>query len=202
MSLRSIISRIRFPWNRYQKYLCRKQGVRFSDQDSVRFFGESRLAISPDSQVSIGKNFACRSGVKYSFDNGLMSKILTWGGSELTIGDNVGISNTLIYCSQKITIGNNVFIGGGTMIFDNNFHSVDYLDRRGPDNGCGKARRLPVTIDDDVFIGAKCIILKGVTIGARSTIAAGSVVVKDIPSDCIAGGNPCKVIKMINNPSL
>ena len=54
-----------------------------------------------------------------------------------------------------------------------------------------------IIIEDDVFIGAKCIINKGVRIGARSIIAAGSVVVSDIPSDVIAGGNPCKVIKGI-----
>ncbi|HIS10399.1 MAG TPA: acyltransferase, partial [Candidatus Avibacteroides excrementipullorum] len=46
-----------------------------------------------------------------------------------------------------------------------------------------------------VFIGMNCLILKGVTIGARSIIAAGSVVTKNIPSDCIAAGNPAKVIK-------
>lgn len=50
-------------------------------------------------------------------------------------------------------------------------------------------------IGDDVFIGTNCIILKGVTIGARSIIAAGSVVTKSIPADCIAGGNPAKIIR-------
>ena len=53
-------------------------------------------------------------------------------------------------------------------------------------------------IEDDVLIGARCIILKGVHIGARSVIGAGSVVAKDIPSDCIAAGNPCKVIKRLD----
>ena len=56
----------------------------------------------------------------------------------------------------------------------------------------------PIVIEDDVWIGARSIILKGVHIGARSIIAAGSVVTKDIPSDVIAGGNPCKVIREIN----
>ena len=47
------------------------------------------------------------------------------------------------------------------------------------------------------MIGTRCIILKGVTIGARSIIGSGSIVTKSIPSDCIAAGNPCKVIKYI-----
>lgn len=54
-----------------------------------------------------------------------------------------------------------------------------------------------VTIEDDVWIGANCIILKDVTIGARSVIGAGSVVTKSIPADCIAAGNPCRVIRKI-----
>ena len=55
-----------------------------------------------------------------------------------------------------------------------------------------------IVIEDDVLIGMNSIILKGVRVGARSVIGAGSVVVKDIPSDCIAAGNPAKVIKIIN----
>jgi len=53
-------------------------------------------------------------------------------------------------------------------------------------------------IEDDVWIGANCQILKGVTIGARTVIGAGSVVTKSIPTDCIAAGNPCKVIRKVN----
>ena len=56
----------------------------------------------------------------------------------------------------------------------------------------------PITIEDDVWIGAQCVILKGVTIGARSIIGAGSVVTKSISPDCIAAGNPCKIIKKLN----
>ena len=57
---------------------------------------------------------------------------------------------------------------------------------------------VPIVIEDDVLIGTRCIILKGVTIGARSIIGSGSVVVKSIPADCIAAGNPCKIIRYIN----
>ena len=61
----------------------------------------------------------------------------------------------------------------------------------------GTAASAPIVIEDNVLVGARCIILKGVTIGARSIIGSGSIVTKDIPSDCIAAGNPCKVIKSI-----
>ena len=55
----------------------------------------------------------------------------------------------------------------------------------------------PIVIEDDVWVGAHSIILKGVTIGARSIIGAGSVVTKNIPPDCVAAGNPCRVIKSL-----
>ena len=55
-----------------------------------------------------------------------------------------------------------------------------------------------IIINDDVLIGSSCIILKGVHIGAHSIIGAGSVVTKDIPENCIAAGNPCKVVKYLS----
>lgn len=82
---------------------------------------------------------------------------------------------------------------------DTDAHSLNYLHRR---NGAiDMANRIDkgIVIDDDVLIGAYSIVLKGVHIGARSVIGAGSIVTKDIPSDCIAAGNPCKVIKRIEN---
>lgn len=74
------------------------------------------------------------------------------------------------------------YVGGGKTS-DGNF--VD----------CVTAKSKPIVIEDDVMIGTRCIILKGVTIGARSVIGSGSVVTKSIPADSIAAGNPCRVIR-------
>ncbi len=87
--------------------------------------------------------------------------------------------------------------GGGTYINDSNHHSTDWRDRADRKLDVQNAKTAPIVIGDYVFIGARCMILKGVTIGEKSIIAAGSVVVKDIPANCIAGGNPCKVIKVL-----
>ena len=57
---------------------------------------------------------------------------------------------------------------------------------------------MPIVIEDHVWVGMNVMILKGVTIGEGAIIAAGSVVIKDIPENCIAGGNPCRVIKTID----
>lgn len=122
-----------------------------------------------------------------------------WGGnSKLSIHNNVGVSSSCIWCSKSITIGNNVKIGSGCVILDTDSHSLDFNNRRIPKVDFENTNRKAIVIEDDVLIGTNSIVLKGVTIGARSIISAGSVVTKDIPSDCIAAGNPCKVIKMIN----
>ena len=107
------------------------------------------------------------------------------------------MNSTMIFCDDKIEIGNNVLIGGGTIIFDTNFHNTNYLERRDPKFN-GKSKTAPISIGNDVFIGGHCIICKGVNIGPRSMVAAGSVVVNSIPADELWGGNPAKFIKKIN----
>lgn len=124
-------------------------------------------------------------------------KILVRKNATLDIGSNSGMNGAMIYCSMKIIIGNNVKIGGGTRIFDTDFHSLEYLSRRTAITDSLLAKQSPVIIGDDVFIGANCIIGKGVKIGDRSIIAAGSVVTKSIPSDEIWGGNPAKFLKKV-----
>lgn len=120
----------------------------------------------------------------------------------ITIGNHVGMSSPCIWILDRLTIGNNVNIGGNCMILDTDVHQLDYLARRGEkpvnnNDSTTTVQTAPVTIENDVWIGANCQILKGVTIGARSVIGAGSVVTKSIPADSIAVGNPCKVIRRI-----
>lgn len=115
---------------------------------------------------------------------------------KLSWGSHSGANGALIFCNDSITIGEHVNIGGGTRIYDTDFHPIDWKLRR-KQNSPSDTKTAPVVIEDDVFIGTNCIIGKGRRIGARSVIAAGSVVTKDIPADCIAGGNPCKVIKLM-----
>lgn len=110
------------------------------------------------------------------------------------------MSSAVLRIREKLTIGNNVNLGGNCIIYDTDAHQLDYLARRGerpanPGDVQTCVQSAPVTIEDDVWVGANCIILKGVTIGARSVIGAGSVVTRSIPADSIAAGNPCRVIR-------
>lgn len=130
-------------------------------------------------------------------DSYLGSHIVIRSGAKLVIGDDTGMTQVSINCRERISIGSNVKLGAGVMIMDSNFHSTNWLDRRDAQLDKVNTKKAPVTIEDDVFIGARSIITKGVNVGARSIIAAGSIVVTDIPSDCIAGGNPCRVLRLL-----
>lgn len=114
----------------------------------------------------------------------------------IKIGDNSGMTSVLISSRSSVKIGENVNIGGNSKIFDHDFHSTSYLERRKGGNDFGNVKTAAVVIEDDVFIGCDSIILKGVHIGARSIIAAGSVVsCKHIPPDSLVFGNPARVMK-------
>ena len=144
-------------------------------------------------RITIGDNFYLSSGNGVNpIASNLQADVYVEPGAALTIGNNVGMSSTRLWIHESARIGNNVKIGGCVLITDTDAHPMDYMARRSSNEGTKSA---PVVIEDDVWVGAHCIILKGVTIGARSIIGAGSVVTKSIPADCVAAGNPCQVIK-------
>ena len=113
-------------------------------------------------------------------------------GKNIHIGDNfTGNYNITMLDIREIYIGDNVMIGPNTLITTVG-HPLSPMGRR---KHLGIAK--PVRIGNDVWIGGNCTILPGVTIGDNVTIGAGSVVTKDIPSNSVAVGNPCRVIKNI-----
>jgi len=113
-------------------------------------------------------------------------------GSSLVIGDDFGMTGGSLVVDEQMTIGDRVWIGANTIITDTDFHPLDPDIRRvNPLN----AKTASVTIANDVFVGMNSLILKGVTIGERSVIGAGSVVTRDVPPGSIVGGNPAQVIR-------
>lgn len=154
------------------------------------------------SKISIGDNLRMNNGnAGNCIGFPARCTLVAADGAHLQIGNNVGMSQTAICAAgADITIGNHTLLGGGVKIYSSDFHSLSYHDRR--DYICADVenrKSAPVTIGEDCFIGAGTIILKGVTIGDRTIIGAGSVVTKSIPADCIAGGNPARVIKQCHN---
>ena len=125
-------------------------------------------------------------------------------GRNIYIGDNVSINMncTFVDCN-KIIIGNNVLIASNVQLYTST-HPVELSERlvpgRTPESGeyfC-RTYALPITIGNGCWIGGGVIILPGVSIGNGSVIGAGSVVTKDIPDNSLAAGNPCHVIREIN----
>jgi acetyltransferase-like isoleucine patch superfamily enzyme len=116
-------------------------------------------------------------------------------GAQITIGDETGLSGTTICAVKSVSIGKRCLIGADVLITDTDFHPINMEGRRY--KGASAAASSPIVIEDDVFIGARSIILKGVRIGSGSVIGAGSVVTKDIPANSVAAGNPARWIKAI-----
>jgi maltose O-acetyltransferase len=113
-------------------------------------------------------------------------------GRYVSIGDNSGLGYNL-RIGGKVTIGRDVMMGHDCIIWTHN-HGFDRTDI--PMTEQGFYPEEPVTIGDDVWIGARVIILPGVNVGSHAIIAAGAVVTKDVPEYAIVGGNPAKVIKL------
>lgn len=114
-------------------------------------------------------------------------------GQNIEIGDNVFINYncTLLDCN-RIKIGNNVLIGPDTSLYTAG-HPIDVATRIQK----GLEYAYPITIGDNVWIGGHATLLAGVSIGEGSIIGGGSVVTQDIPAHVVAVGNPCKIIRKI-----
>lgn len=109
--------------------------------------------------------------------------------NSLVIGNNSGVGvNCLI--SNHVVIGNNVMMGPECLIYTNG-HKFNKVTLQYE----GYTESKPVFIEDDVWLGARCTILPGVTIGKGSTVGANSVVTKSVPPYSVAAGNPAKIVK-------
>ncbi len=120
-------------------------------------------------------------------------------GENIHLGNNVEINMgcTFLDCN-RITIGDSSGIGPCVQIYAVG-HPINPQERLPENSTFWKSSTAPVTIGRNVWIGGGSIILPGVTIGDNTTIGAGSVVTKDIPANCVAIGNPCRVHKMLVN---
>jgi acetyltransferase-like isoleucine patch superfamily enzyme len=159
---------------------------------SWRFFGLPVVQIHRTASVEIGKSFVACSSPYYN-SIGVIQKVTIKAldpKSRLKIGNNVGVSGATISCSLNIQIGNNVLIGSGALISDTDAHSVNPKHRNDP----SKIQRKPIIIEDDVFIGARSIIVKGVTVGKGAVVGIGSIVTRNVEEYSIVAGNPAKKI--------
>lgn len=146
---------------------------------------EKRAAMLPEIFGSVGK------------DAWVEPPLMVAVGKTVTLGDNVYInSNLTLVDDYKITIGNGVLIAPNVVITTTG-HPVHHSLRTH-----GEMYSFEVTIKDNVWIGSNVVICPGVTIGENSVIGAGSIVLRDVPANCVAAGNPCRVLREITDRDL
>lgn len=165
------------------KLKCKLIGIQYLT--GVKWGGVMQIERFPNSCISIGKGCTFNSKSIYN-QRGVSRCIIQTGAEEarIVIGDNCGFSGVSIVADKEVIIGNRVMVGANTRIGDRDDHP----------------RRLgtipaSVVIEDDVFIGMSCLIMKGVRIGEKSVVAAGSIVTHDVPPYCVVAGIPAKIIK-------
>lgn len=164
---------------------------------NLNMYGIPNIYKAKGSKIELGKGVTIISK-DYANPVGILRPVTLRtmnASSEIKIGDNTGISGSVV-CSQiSINIGSNVLIGSNVVICDTDLHPTKIENRRFSNQNI---KSKPIKIEDNVWIGMNSTILKGVTIGENSVVGAGSVVVTSIPENCIAGGNPAKVIKYLD----
>jgi len=160
------------------------------------FVGQPVVSLMTGARISLGKDvrlFSRFDSNPAGLPHPTILSALT-PESIISIGEHTAVSGASIAARVKVTIGQHVLIGAGACIWDTDFHSVDpYQRHRHPTHGAGCA---PVMIHDDVFIGARAMILKGVTVGWGAVIGAGAVVTKDVGACQVVAGNPAVVVGM------
>lgn len=153
-------------------------------------------SLSQTERITLAEGAVCR---------GLL-RIEKFGSGRITIGAHAYIGDDcLLSSSAGIEIGAHVLIAHGVQIFDNDSHPLDPAARLGDyasvldDGARGAIAAAPIRVGARAWIGFNTIILKGVTIGAESVVAAGSVVTRDVSAGTVVAGNPAVVVKKLGH---
>ena len=155
--------------------------ARYDRRALICQYGKVKV-IKRDGLISIGDRTCFWPNVKLSCI-GTAEKLAC-----LTIGKRCSIGDrTEIHCGESVTIGDRVIIAWDCNILDRDYHSADGTNEH----------TAPVHIGNDVWIGCRTIILKGVRIGEGAIVGAGSVVTKDVPPYTLVAGNPAQAKKVV-----
>ena len=189
------IGRWQYAWNRFATWpqratgnLVLRTGVRL--YVPLRCDGDGKVCVEDRTRLG------CRSSVRYG--NGSILLQARDPNAVIRIGRNCAFSNNVsIVSMESVEIGDECLIGELVSILDSDFHGIE-PDKRRSD----AVQSAPVKLENNVWLGSRVIIQKGVTIGANSIITPGAIVTSSIPANSVAGGIPAKVIRGLepNNP--
>lgn len=195
-ALRSLKRRIRAVLNAVGRWPLHRAGVVLGRD--VRVFGRPFVRLAERGSIILGDRVVLSSHPRANSLEArgpcMLRTVLP--GARIVVGDDTGMTSATISAASSIRIGARVLIGAGVVITDSDHHPVRTV--------AGEPRRFAgfpapgpadaVVIEDDVFIGAHAIVLKGVRIGAGAVVGAGSVVSRDVSAESIVGGNPAAVV--------
>jgi acetyltransferase-like isoleucine patch superfamily enzyme len=175
---------------------CRARGI--TCHPNTKVYGFPLIKKHPSAAIALadGTTLTSRKHINLAGITHPVILAAPYPESRISIGAFSGMSGGVLYAVQSIDIGQFVNIGANTCIYDTDFHPVDFKLRR--KNNPQDASSAPVVIEDDVWIGGGCLILKGVTVGTGAVIGARSVITKDIPPFTLWAGNPARLIKKIH----
>lgn len=171
---------------------ARLRGV--SIGNDIMCLGRPILSVHPKSRLSLGDGIRLHSRPRSNpigcFQPCVIRTVAE--DAKLNISECVGLSGAAVVCASEITIGPRSLVGSGAVIIDNDFH-----DRLPSGEWGNNAKRTaqPIQIGSDVFIGARAVVLKGVSIGDGAVVGAGAVVTRNVPPGHIAVGNPARMIQ-------
>lgn len=167
---------------------------------------------------AVGENFSCgpsskcinntgkKENIKVGDNCEIMAQLVAEGDASITIGSFTTMRDqTRLFAIDEITIGDYVIISNNVTIYDNNNHPTfpemrEAMSKSGFYGDLWHAKHsdhAPIKIHDNVWIGERAIILKGVTIGKGAIVAIGAVITKDVPDYAIAAGNPARIVKYL-----
>jgi len=171
----------------YTDYFLRPQCVEMGPYDAVM---KPWYVHISGPNIKIGRCFTAIGEPMHRVELGVWGR--EPGKGAITIGDGVLLSpGTRLSACDSITIGNGVMMANGTYITDSDWHTIYDRTQR-------SEKQTPVVVEDNVWLGDHATVLKGVTIGQNSVVAARAVVTRDVPANVIVAGNPAQVVKELD----
>lgn len=180
----------------------RSSSVYVYNHSQIRTANNSHITLAPNSHLIICDTPLPRRRIEpvllYLFPNASLfvsghvtlfegASIIVFENGKLEIGNNVNVRKCTIQCAYHIKIGDYCRIAVDVLIQDTNFHQSDLFNEK---DSTGE-----IILENYVWICPRATILKGVTVGEGSIVAAGAVVTKDVPADCLVAGVPARIIK-------